>query len=70
MYMGFFALPRVRRVRIPNNRVKRAAFMPNSKKAMDAVCLAVKLLLESGSETYRAEETAVHMFHGFGVEQA
>lgn len=44
--------------------------MPNSKKAMDAVCLAVKLLLESGSETYRAEETAVHMFHGFGVEQA
>ena len=34
---------------------------------LDAVCLATRLILESGGETYRAEETAEKMCRGFGI---
>ena len=44
--------------------------MDRTALCMEAVCLNVRLLLESGSETYRAEETAEYMFRGFGIERA
>lgn len=34
---------------------------------LDAVCLAAQIILESGGETYRAEETAERMSRGFGI---
>ncbi|MCI5771731.1 MAG: threonine/serine exporter family protein [Clostridiales bacterium] len=36
---------------------------------MDAVCLAAQIILESGGETYRSEETAEKMCQGFGIEK-
>ena len=38
--------------------------------ALDAVCLASQMILESGGETYRAEETAERMCQGLGIPQA
>lgn len=35
---------------------------------MDLLCLAAELVLESGGETYRVEETAMRMAKGFGLE--
>lgn len=37
---------------------------------LDAVCLAARIMLESGGETYRAEETVEHMCRGFGMQHA
>jgi len=34
---------------------------------LDAVCLASEIILESGGETYRAEETAEKMCQGLGI---
>ena len=34
---------------------------------LDAVCLASQIILESGGETYRAEETVERMCHGLGI---
>lgn len=34
---------------------------------LDAVCLAARIMLECGGETYRAEETVEHMCKGFGI---
>ena len=36
---------------------------------LDTICLASKLTLESGGETYRAEETVLKMAQGFGLEK-
>jgi len=36
---------------------------------LDAVCLASQIILESGGETYRAEETVERMCRGLGVPQ-
>ncbi|MBQ9264086.1 MAG: threonine/serine exporter family protein [Clostridia bacterium] len=36
---------------------------------LDAVCLASRIILESGGETYRAEETVERMCQGLGVPQ-
>ena len=38
--------------------------------ALDAVCLASQMILESGGETYRAEETVEKMCQGLGIPQA
>ena len=35
---------------------------------LDAVCLAARIILESGGETYRAEETVERMCAGLGIE--
>ena len=35
--------------------------------ALDAVCLASQMILESGGETYRAEETVERMCQGLGI---
>ena len=37
--------------------------------ALDAVCLASQMILESGGETYRAEETVERMCRGLGIPQ-
>ncbi len=37
--------------------------------ALDAVCLASQMILESGGETYRAEETVERMCQGLGIPQ-
>ena len=34
---------------------------------LDAVCLAARIILENGGETYRAEETVRRMGEGFGL---
>ncbi|MBQ4640521.1 MAG: threonine/serine exporter family protein [Clostridia bacterium] len=44
--------------------------MADMNVMLDAVCLAARLMLESGSETYRAEETVEHMCKGFGIQKA
>lgn len=44
--------------------------MENDKCALDAVCTAVRIILESGGEIYRAEETAEYMCAGFRLEDA
>lgn len=36
---------------------------------LDAVCLAAEIILESGGETYRAEETVERMCRGLGVSK-
>ncbi len=36
---------------------------------LDAVCLASRIILENGGETYRAEETVERMCHGLKVPQ-
>ncbi len=36
---------------------------------LDAVCLAARIVLESGGETYRAEETVERMCRGLGIPQ-
>lgn len=43
--------------------------MAQMEVMLDAVCLAARLVLESGGETYRAEETVIHMCKGFGIEK-
>lgn len=35
---------------------------------LDTVCLAARIILESGGETYRAEETVEHMCKGFRMQ--
>jgi len=42
--------------------------MQEMNKKLDAVCLATGLILASGGETYRAEETAERMCQGFDIE--
>ena len=37
---------------------------------LDAVCLASRIILESGGETYRAEETVERMCRGLGIAEA
>lgn len=37
---------------------------------LDAVCLAARIMLENGGETYRAEETVEHMCKGFHIQNA
>lgn len=37
---------------------------------LDAICLAARIVLENGGETYRAEETVEHMCKGLGIEKA
>jgi len=44
--------------------------MESEKLALDAVCTAVRIILESGGEIYRAEETAEYMCNGFQLENA
>ncbi len=44
--------------------------MADMSVMLDAVCLAARLVLESGGETYRAEETVEHMCKGFGIYKA
>lgn len=41
--------------------------MAETDVMLDAVCLAARLVLENGGETYRAEETVEHMCRGFGM---
>ena len=36
---------------------------------LDAVCLAARIILESGGETYRAEETVERMSRGLQIPQ-
>ena len=43
--------------------------MDSISLTLDAVCLASRIVLESGGETYRAEETVERMCHGLGVDQ-
>lgn len=38
------------------------------EKIMRAIGTATRMILESGGETYRAEETALHMARGFGIQ--
>jgi uncharacterized membrane protein YjjP (DUF1212 family) len=44
--------------------------MENTLTTLDAVCLAARIILESGGETYRAEETVERMCRGMGIEEA
>lgn len=44
--------------------------MQDIQVKLDAVCIATRMILESGGETYRAEETAERMCRGFGFENA
>lgn len=44
--------------------------MNDTLTQLDAVCLAAQIILESGGETYRAEETAEKMCQGFGMKKA
>ncbi len=44
--------------------------MEHIASILDAVCLAARIILESGGETYRAEESAERMCRGLGVSHA
>lgn len=44
--------------------------MADMNVMLDAVCLAARIVLENGGETYRAEETVEHMCKGFGISKA
>ena len=44
--------------------------MADMNVMLDAVCLAARLTLENGGETYRAEDTVEHMCKGFGISHA
>ena len=39
-------------------------------ETLDAVCLATRIVLENGGETYRAEQTVERMCKGFGIPKA
>ena len=41
--------------------------MDSLSTTLDAICLASQMILESGGETYRAEETVEHMCQGLGI---
>ncbi len=41
--------------------------MDTLSQTLDAVCLASQIILESGGETFRAEETVEHMCQGLGI---
>ena len=41
--------------------------MDTLSTTLDAVCLASQMILESGGETYRAEETVERMCQGLGI---
>jgi uncharacterized membrane protein YjjP (DUF1212 family) len=43
--------------------------MEQYDNAVEAVMLAAQTILECGGETYRAEETAIHMGNGFGFDK-
>jgi uncharacterized membrane protein YjjP (DUF1212 family) len=43
--------------------------MEQYDNAVSAILLAAQTILECGGETYRAEETALHMGRGFGFEK-
>ena len=43
--------------------------MQDIEVCLDVLCLASRLTLENGGETYRAEETVLKMAQGFGFDQ-
>lgn len=43
--------------------------MDSITATLDAVCLASQIILESGGETYRAEETVERMCQGLGIKR-
>lgn len=43
--------------------------MTDIEKITQAICLNVRMILEYGGETYRAEETARYMGEGFGMDE-
>lgn len=43
--------------------------MEDKRIELDAVCLAARIILENGGETYRAEDTVAHMCAGFRIPQ-
>ena len=47
----------------------RAESMEAISVTLDAVCLASRIILESGGETYRAEETVERMCRGLHIPQ-
>ena len=46
------------------------AIMKSNELALEAVCSAVRIILENGGEIYRAEETAEYMCAGFHLDDA
>ena len=42
-------------------------FEATRERKIELLCLAARILLENGSETYRVEETATRMAEGFGL---
>ena len=55
---------------IKNDANGGAKSMADMHVMLDAVCLAAQLTLESGGETYRAEDTVEHMCKGFSIPKA
>ena len=43
--------------------------MQDTREKIELLCMAAELVLESGGETYRVEETALRMAKGFGLRQ-
>ena len=44
--------------------------MSDEKAALRALCLAARIILENGGETYRVEETVLRMASGLGLQEA
>lgn len=44
--------------------------MTDEKAALRALCLAARIILENGGETYRVEETVLRMASGLGLQDA
>ena len=44
--------------------------MSDEKVALRALCLAARIILENGGETYRVEETVMRMAGGLGLREA
>lgn len=44
-------------------------FMDGITETLDAVCLAARIVLENGGETYRAEDTVLRMCRGLGISK-
>ena len=42
----------------------------NADSCIKALCLAGRIILENGGETYRAEDTVLHMAHALGLREA
>ncbi len=43
--------------------------MDDTREKIELLCMAAELVLESGGETYRVEETVLRMAQGFGLER-